>query len=108
MNIQNCSRCGGDHVEVAITKLDRPFAPPECAPIQWTHFALCPTNGNPIIVMIRGDEPAAQHVIPSGSQAFEDALPIVYQVFQERRAATNEVDGFASTVRELYGKWKPA
>lgn len=105
-NIVNCSRCGADHAELEATKLERPFAPPEAAPIEWTHFALCPTNGHPILIVTR-DDAAEQIEAPCGSQQFEDALVIVFQVFQERRQQLGDAEAFASTVREFFGKWKP-
>jgi hypothetical protein len=109
MRVRNCSRCGLDHDDLALS----------------------PTNGDPIMVMLKNDDDANGE-IPSGLQALEDALPVVYQVFCERRTANtrrriaatrpdlasfgdsllpgddDELEAFKSTVREFFGKWKPA
>lgn len=119
ISVENCSRCGGDHDVVELSKLSMPFAPPECAPIAWTHWAPCPVNGQPIMVMIAAAaEIEPGRVVPSGTGQFNAALPIVYQVFLERRTAIaraavvgSNIDdewlAFESTVREFFGKWKP-
>lgn len=51
-NIRNCSRCGGDHDEVEAKKMERPHAPSEAHPLVWTHWAACPTSGDPILIMV--------------------------------------------------------
>jgi len=51
-NVQNCARCGGDHRGLLFHKLTRPFAPPEAAPIVWTHYATCPTNFEPVLMCV--------------------------------------------------------
>jgi hypothetical protein len=48
--VLRCARCGEDHASVAVRPLDRPMAPPEAAPLAWTHWAPCPTNGQPIML----------------------------------------------------------
>lgn len=117
-NIKNCNRCGGDHDGLVAAKFKHPFAPPECAPIAWTHWATCPTTGDPILVMVKDDKKDYDRML-SGQEHFEAALPVVYQVFKERRHAltvadersapseADELDAFKSTVREFFGKWKP-
>ncbi len=111
MKIRNCSRCGGDHDNVETMELAQPFAPPECAPIVWTRWAPCPTNGQPIMVAVTEDADIGAE-IPSGEESFAAALPVVYQVFCERRvdardSGLTELSAFESTVREFFGKWKP-
>lgn len=106
MKITNCSRCGGDHDDLEALELAIPFAPPECAPITWTHWAPCPTNGQPIMVSVR-DEADLSTEIPSGEEVFANAIPVVYQVFRERRYVVSEQSAFESTVREFFGKWRP-
>lgn len=54
-NIRNCARCDGDHDQLVFKKLSRPFAPREAAPIEWTHWAPCPTNGEPILMRVEED-----------------------------------------------------
>lgn len=51
-NIRNCPRCGGEHHELVANKMQIPFAPPEAGGLAWTHWAVCPTNGDPILVMV--------------------------------------------------------
>jgi hypothetical protein len=46
--INNCERCGQVHTDLPM----QPFTRPVCyrsLPIA-THFALCPTNGEPILI----------------------------------------------------------
>ncbi len=118
---KGCARCGLDHDELHVEKLDRPFAPPECAPIKWTHWARCPTNGQPIMVYVADEnEVDLRADMLSGDQHFEAALPVVYQVFSELRAApakadgrsgsteAEEVEAFKAVMREFFGKWKPS
>lgn len=52
VKITRCSRCGQDHDDVEARPLDRAFAPPEAAPLKWTHWAPCPTNGQPIMFIV--------------------------------------------------------
>jgi hypothetical protein len=50
-NIDNCSRCGGRHDELEAKKFDRPHACEENIQTRtWTHWAMCPTSGDPIMV----------------------------------------------------------
>ena len=51
-NIKHCSRCVEDHAAVEMRELKRPFAPPEANGIEWTHWAPCPTNGEPILFIV--------------------------------------------------------
>ena len=50
IRIKNCARCGEHHVSVEFKLLSRPMAPPEAAPLVWTHFARCPSNGEPVML----------------------------------------------------------
>jgi len=54
-----CSRCGGDHRAVRFEPMARPFAPAEAAPIVWSHWAPCPTNGQPIMWAMKTTETLA-------------------------------------------------
>lgn len=74
-NIKACARCGEDHAEVTALPLARQFEPPEAAPIVWTHWAPCPTNGDPILFMtnaVMRTEGSA--VIPS--RGMPDSIPL--------------------------------
>lgn len=52
VSMRNCSRCGGEHHGLEFVRMARPFAPLEAAPLEWTHFASCPTNGDPILMVV--------------------------------------------------------
>lgn len=68
--------------------------------------------------MLPGSDPALHAEVLSGQQAFDAALPIVYQIFVERRtknahaaigpSSDDEPKAFESTLREFFGKWKPS
>lgn len=45
-SIKGCARCGGDHFNVIFSKLTHPVD-------ELTHFAPCPTNGQPILMHFR-------------------------------------------------------
>lgn len=49
-NIRNCSRCGESHDELEAIQLAQAMAPPECAPLKWTHYAMCPNGCGPIML----------------------------------------------------------
>lgn len=51
-DIVNCARCGDDHVALIATRFERPFAPSDAYPLEWTHWVTCPTNGDPILVRV--------------------------------------------------------
>ncbi len=46
-NISGCSRCGFYHDDVKFTRLTHPI---EDTDGQWTHWAPCPNNKEPIIL----------------------------------------------------------
>lgn len=52
VTIIGCARCGGRHENIVLRPLARPFAPPEAGGLEWTHWAPCPTNGDPILNMV--------------------------------------------------------
>jgi hypothetical protein len=55
--VRGCARCGEEH-EVQFKEFERPA---EAAPgVTWTHWAPCPTNGDPILM--RKFDPAAEYV----------------------------------------------
>lgn len=45
--------------------LARPFAPPEAGGLAWTHWYPCPTNGDPVLVIVSGH--AAIDTLPPGT-----------------------------------------
>lgn len=46
---EGCARCGGDgHPGITFTRLTHPSEP--CPGMRGTHWAPCPTNGEPIIL----------------------------------------------------------
>ena len=48
--LDNCARCGLRHTDLTFTKLTYPHD-------NWTHWASCPTNGEPIMLLFEGDIP---------------------------------------------------
>ena len=46
-NVGNCARCGGNHDVLLFRKLRRPVVAPDR---EWTHWASCPENGEPILL----------------------------------------------------------
>lgn len=57
--VRRCARCGGDHDEpLTFYPLDRPNE-------AWTHYAMCPANGQPIMLRTQGghhrDDPIMLH-----------------------------------------------
>lgn len=44
--VRSCARCGARHQKVMFRNLSRPFEAEEGS---WTHWAQCPTNGEPIL-----------------------------------------------------------
>ena len=44
-----CARCGGRHEGLEFKALGRPMAPSYVSDMQWTHWALCPVTGEPIM-----------------------------------------------------------
>lgn len=50
--IGNCARCGGDHRDLKFTPLTQPQE-------EWSHWALCPTNSEPIMLAFV-DDPAKE------------------------------------------------
>lgn len=48
-----------------------PFAPAEASGLAWTHWAPCPTNGDPILIMVMAD--AAPGVFTRGPLAETEA-----------------------------------
>ena len=51
-NIVNCARCGGSHAPIVFRRLRQPVVDNDGK--QWTHWAGCPTNGEPLL-MIPGE-----------------------------------------------------
>ena len=47
-NVGECARCGEDHNDIKFKELIRPIKDNDG---RWTHWALCPTNKEPIIMM---------------------------------------------------------
>lgn len=45
--ITNCPRCGGDHGEMAAARLTYPL---RAQPYDYSHWALCPISGEPIMI----------------------------------------------------------
>lgn len=48
--IKNCARCGGEHT-VVFKGFSKPILGDDDE-VLFTHFALCPTNGEPILMLV--------------------------------------------------------
>lgn len=48
VDVEVCARCGDSHSRLEFHALERPMAPAETT-VMWTHWAPCPTNGQPIM-----------------------------------------------------------
>jgi hypothetical protein len=48
-DLTGCARCGGEHDAVEYRPFERPVPDPEG---DFTHWAPCPTNGDPILMRI--------------------------------------------------------
>lgn len=121
-NIDGCNRCGGNHDEVEASKLDHPFSPPEAGGITWTHWAPCPTNGQPILFVLTTDSErtGVASDLPSGSGRFEEALEWCYWRFDALRTGNAadrkeaglgpqaERDAYKAVIREFYAVWRLA
>lgn len=55
--VRGCARCGGEH-EVEFKELAQPHV--DTGGAKWTHWAPCPTNGEPILM--RHTDPAKEYV----------------------------------------------
>ena len=47
VNIRHCARCGGDHDGLEFRSFDLPAG-------KFTHWAPCPTNGEPVLMTVKG------------------------------------------------------
>lgn len=78
--LTNCARCGGDHLDLSYRTFARPV--PEYDGLgDWTHWALCPTNGEPILIRTLAgiDEPAQiHHVVNDGMYPPEPRRVTIY------------------------------
>lgn len=59
MSTEHCARCDGDHVGVLALPLTQPHSPPEAGGLVWTHWFPCPTNGEPVLVIVEKDYAAS-------------------------------------------------
>lgn len=50
LNVKSCARCGLDHQNLVLMELRQPMAPEDAPGVSWTHWAKCPTSGEPIMV----------------------------------------------------------
>lgn len=64
VTMTGCARCGGSHEHVEVRRMARPFSPAEAGGLAWTHWAPCPTNGDPVLVMATANEPLPTYVKP--------------------------------------------
>ena len=48
--VGECARCGEDHEPIDFKAFERPVVDNDGT---WTHWAPCPTNGDPILLMTK-------------------------------------------------------
>lgn len=83
--ISCCARCGKDHPDVTFEPFKRPHG-------EWTHWAACPTNGQPILMRITADE--THEEAPSAGVSLKDpASQAMQQRMEERFAAGRSAVG---------------
>lgn len=51
VTFKNCARCGETHKDLEFEKLEEPMT---CGRERYTHWAPCPTNGQPIMLLNNG------------------------------------------------------
>lgn len=51
IDVRGCARCGSDHASLPFLRLQRPMEDNDG--VAWTHWATCPTTGEPILLFIR-------------------------------------------------------
>ena len=69
--VHSCKRCGGDHKEPL------KFVPFKKSDEGWSHWTLCPTNGEPIVLKVGGGHHAPQ--VPAMALTFGVAKLNVHQ-----------------------------
>jgi hypothetical protein len=47
--LNNCARCGENHESICFYKLENPSD-------EWTHWAMCPTFAEPIMMLVEDEE----------------------------------------------------
>ena len=57
VNVHECARCGLDHTGLPFRRMTRPMEADDG--LDWTHWALCPTSLDPILMRIEPDPPAS-------------------------------------------------
>jgi hypothetical protein len=53
ISLRPCDRCGDVHLKIMF----KPFAKRDVG--SWTHWALCPTNGEPVLMRFRSEKEKA-------------------------------------------------
>lgn len=48
-DVGRCARCGGDHSLLSFSPFTNPIEESDGS-VMWTHWALCPVNGEPILL----------------------------------------------------------
>jgi len=54
LHVRGCNRCARDHAELPFLLLQRPMMDRDG--VCWTHWATCPTTGEPILMFIVNNE----------------------------------------------------
>lgn len=51
-DVGSCARCGKDHTAVTFQPFARPIRKDGDGPVRYTHWAPCPSNGEPILLVV--------------------------------------------------------
>lgn len=55
-SIKHCARCDGDHENLEAKPFERPVLNYNDGSTMYTHWVACPTNGDPILVVMVDDD----------------------------------------------------
>lgn len=86
INFSNCARCGNEHKQLEVDKLESPHRDSAPGATTYTHWAMCPETDQPVLVAVVGDDQDVEECPECG----EGVLSVV-EAFDIERAVT-EVD----------------
>ena len=58
VDVRSCARCGQDHEKLEFKLLTNPIPDGD---FYWTHWASCPTNGEPVLLYIFENKTKAEY-----------------------------------------------
>lgn len=81
-NLRNCARCGGNHDKLEFRELTQPID-------DYTYFASCPTNGEPILLRVTATQ-AGKPNRPT-LETLLNQPPISFSISSQPRVAGQEL-----------------